>query len=441
MTGKLAAVIQMTSTANKVANMATCKRLIEMAKARGASMAFLPEGFDFIAETKEETLSMAETLDGQTITAYRGIARDNMIALSLGGFHCKSEIKGKTKNTHVIIDQHGNVTATYEKCHLFDVHIPEKGIKLNESDYVEPGKKCQDAVDTPVGKVGLAICYDLRFPELSANLRRRGAEILTFPSAFTVETGIAHWETLLKARAIENQCYVIAAAQIGRHNPKRTSFGHSIIIDPWGTVLAACPEKEGIAIAEIDHHRLVQIRQNMPVNQHHRADIFGAVSTGDFAVGGVGDGRKWPFGQVEIEDSCILMHTKHSFVAVNRKPVVPGHLLVIPRRTGVQRWGDLTPTEVSDLFVLAQQAQKVTEAQYAAPSGMIAIQDGKEAGQTIRQVHVHVLPRKSGDFKKNDDVYKELATHDRGSNVEWRSQEEMEKETCELAEKLRIMKL
>ena len=131
--------------------------------------------------------------------------------------------------------------AKYSKTHLFDVEIPEQGIRLKESDYVSPGKDIVRPVETSIGRIGLGICYDLRFPEFSLALARSGAQILTFPSAFTVATGMAHWESLLRARAIESQCYVVAAAQTGRHNAKRSSYGRTMIVDPWGTVVASQP--------------------------------------------------------------------------------------------------------------------------------------------------------------------------------------------------------
>ena len=165
----------------------------------------------------------------------------NMV-LSLGGFHEKIANETKLANTHVLIVP-GHDLKTYRKTHLFDVEIPDRNVRLKESDYVIPGSEIGQPVDMGSFKIGMGICYDLRFPEFGLALRRAGASILTYPSAFTVPTGSAgHWFALLKARAIENQCYVIAAAQTGNHNPKRSSFGHACIIDPYGCVIAECPE-------------------------------------------------------------------------------------------------------------------------------------------------------------------------------------------------------
>ncbi|XP_078061598.1 deaminated glutathione amidase-like [Mustelus asterias] len=146
---------------------------------------------------------------------------------------------------------------------------------MKESDFTIPGTGIEPPVSTPIGKLGLAICYDLRFPEISLVLTEAGAEILTFPSAFTVTTGLAHWEPLLRARAIETQCYVVAAAQTGKHNEKRTSYGHSMVVDPWGCVVAECNEGRDICYAEIDLQYLWDIRQDMPVSHHRRKDLYG----------------------------------------------------------------------------------------------------------------------------------------------------------------------
>ncbi|CAO3599080.1 unnamed protein product [Absidia cylindrospora] len=145
-----------------------------------------------------------------------------------------------------------------------------------ESDTTQAGSKAVSPIQSPVGSLGLQICYDLRFAELSLQQRRHGAQVLTFPSAFTVKTGMAHWETLLRARAIETQCYVMAAAQVGQHNAKRTSYGHAMIVDPWGTVLARCPDTAipSLAFANIDLDYLANIRLDMPVMNHRRNDIY-----------------------------------------------------------------------------------------------------------------------------------------------------------------------
>lgn len=223
------AVAQMTSKDNKDENLSTCIQLIEKAKSKGVKVLFLPEAFDYIASSKVESVKMAEPLDGFLINKLKDLAKETNMWLSLGGFHEKDGTEeNRIFNSHVLIDSNGEIVAVYRKCHLFDVTL-ETGQKLHESEYVIPGKEIIAPVTSPVGNIGLGICYDLRFPEMSSILARMGAEILTFPSAFTVPTGQAHWEVLLRSRAIENQCYVIAAAQTGVHNAKRSSYGHAMV--------------------------------------------------------------------------------------------------------------------------------------------------------------------------------------------------------------------
>ncbi|XP_038587494.1 deaminated glutathione amidase [Micropterus salmoides] len=270
----VAAVCQVTATPDKEANFSACKQLVEEAKERGAGMVFLPEGFDYIGSSREETLSLSESLTGDTISLYAQLARKLEVWLSLGGFHERGhdwESDRRIYNSHIIINDKGDIISVYRKSHLFDVELPEKGVSLKESAFTIPGPSLTSPVQTPIGKVGLGICYDLRFPELSAALQRHGAEILTYPSAFTVATGAAHWEVLLRARAIETQCFVLAAAQVGRHHEKRSSYGHALAVDPWGEVLGDCGgEKPGMVLVEIDLEKVRSTRRNMPVRQHRR---------------------------------------------------------------------------------------------------------------------------------------------------------------------------
>ncbi|KAG7207850.1 hypothetical protein KM043_009451 [Ampulex compressa] len=271
----LVAVCQMTSTADKMKNMQVVVQLATEAKSRSAAIAFFPEACDYIADNKKDIVAMAEPLSGPTVSTYKKIATAHNIWLSLGGLHeALPDDSQRICNTHILIDNKGEVVSTYRKLHLFDMENKNTGVRLMESDYVLPGHKIKAPVSTPAGKVALSICYDMRFPELSLTLRNMGAEILTFPSAFTYQTGAAHWEVLLRARAIETQCYVVAAAQTGTHNKKRVSWGHAMIVDPWGTVIAQCMEKTGIAIAEIDLDLLEQVRKNMPCENHRRIDLY-----------------------------------------------------------------------------------------------------------------------------------------------------------------------
>lgn len=279
--GGWAAVCQMTVTNNLAQNLSQAEGLIKQAAAQGASMVFLPEAADFIGESREQTASLSQDLSGSTVGVFKDLARHHRVWLSLGGLHVKEGEESRISNTHVVMDAEGEIKASYCKTHLFDVSIPGK-VNLKESDYVKPGEAMVDPLDTPLGRVGLGICYDLRFPEHSLALTKAGAQILTFPSAFTVPTGLAHWEPLLRARAIETQSYVVAAAQVGNHNAKRTSYGHAMIVDPWGVVLAQCRDGVGIAMANIDLDYLASVRQNMPVQQQRRTDLYGGDPPGVF---------------------------------------------------------------------------------------------------------------------------------------------------------------
>lgn len=274
----VAAVCQMTATPDKEANFRTCTRLVEQAKVGGASMVFLPEGFDYIGSSREETLQLSESLDGETISRYTHLARKLDVWLSLGGFHEQGhnwKTDRRIYNSHIIINGQGEIVSVYRKTHLFDVELSSKGVSLKESAFTIPGPRLVPPVQTPIGKVGLGVCYDLRFPELSAALQRHGAEILTYPSAFTVATGTAHWEVLLRARAVETQCFVLAAAQVGAHHSKRASYGHALAVDPWGEVLGDCGgTQEGVTLAHIDLQKLRDIRRDMPVLQHRRQTDF-----------------------------------------------------------------------------------------------------------------------------------------------------------------------
>ncbi|NWS64846.1 NIT1 amidase, partial [Chunga burmeisteri] len=303
----LVAVGQVTSTPDKELNFTACAGLVREAAHRGACLVFLPEGFDYIGSDTAQTLSLAEGLDGDLMGRYAQLARDCGVWLSLGGFHERGQDWPTTQriyNCHVLLDptgesprpcpanrgslapvdvpfprtllSPGHLVAAYRKTHLCDVEL-EGRVTMKESSFTNPGTEIVPPVSTPAGKLGLSICYDLRFPEISLALRRAGAEILTYPSAFTIPTGSAHWEVLLRARAIESQCYVVAAAQTGKNHERRTSYGHALVVDPWGAVVAQCREGPGLCYAEIDLDYLRQIRREIPVHNHRRPDLYGTV--------------------------------------------------------------------------------------------------------------------------------------------------------------------
>ncbi|KAL9226993.1 hypothetical protein vseg_002743 [Gypsophila vaccaria] len=273
------AVAQMTSVNDVATNFATCSRLVKEAAAAGAKLLAFPESFSFVGVEQGESVKIAETLDGPIMQGYCNLAREAKMWLSLGGFQEKGSDDSHLCNTHVIVDDTGNVRSKYRKIHLFDVDVPG-GAVYKESSFTEAGKDIV-AVDSPFGWLGLTVCYDLRFPELYQRLRfEHQAQVLFVPSAFTKITGQAHWEILLRARAIETQCYVIAAAQAGKHNEKRESYGDSLIIDPWGTVVARLPDKisTGIAVADIDFSFIDSVRMKMPIDQQRKPIDQGASS-------------------------------------------------------------------------------------------------------------------------------------------------------------------
>jgi nitrilase len=273
------AAIQMVSTDDVDENLATADRLIALAAERGADLVVLPEVFAVLEGgpmrqygEMEGTGKLQEFLADQ--------ARGNKLIV-VGGTIPLISRPGKRESGDSIIedekvraaclvfDSHGNQIARYDKIHLFDVILNDAQTEYSESDSYEPGSGIV-TLQTPLGYLGLSVCYDMRFPELYREFFKLGVEIVTVPAAFTAVTGEAHWESLLRARAIENQCYVVAAAQGGRHNEKRETWGHSMIIDPWGNVLDCLEKGEGIALANIDIDYLNDIRARMPVREQQK---------------------------------------------------------------------------------------------------------------------------------------------------------------------------
>jgi predicted amidohydrolase len=261
----LAAVAQMTSTADVEANLAAAETLVGEAAARGARFVGLPENFAYL-RAEGQPVPEPQGVDGPWVRRMAELARRHRVTLLLGSI--PEAIPGDTRvhNTAVLLGADGSTLAVYRKIHLFDIDIP--GMEhLKESRAVAPGREVVVA-DTELGPVGLSICYDLRFPELYRELARRGARILAVPSAFTDRTGKAHWEVLLRARAIENLAYVLAPAQFGAHGPGRASHGQAMIVDPWGGVLAQVPDGIGIAVAELDLDRVERLRRELPALDH-----------------------------------------------------------------------------------------------------------------------------------------------------------------------------
>ena len=265
----LAAVIQLNSTADEEANWEQVEVLVQRAAQRGARLVATPENTNFLGP-HEEKIRRAQTLNGEICSRFSELARRLEIQLLLGSFNEKSEDPDHCYNTSVLFGTDGAQLATYRKIHLFDVDVSPE-VRFSESATVLAGEELT-IVDSDLGAMGLTICYDLRFPGIYQELRNRGAQILTVPSAFTLTTGKDHWHSLLRARAIENQCFVLAPAQHGRHDDQglRESYGHSMIVDPWGQILAMAADGPGVVLAEISLQRLDQVRSSMPVFDHRR---------------------------------------------------------------------------------------------------------------------------------------------------------------------------
>ncbi|KAH9504365.1 Nitrilase and fragile histidine triad fusion protein NitFhit [Bulinus truncatus] len=240
----------------------------------------------------------------------------------------------------------------------------------------------------------------MRFPELSLALAHQGAQVITYPSAFTQTTGMAHWE----------------------------------VVDPWGAIIAQCSEGVGICLAEIDLDYVAKVRSEMPVWQHRRTDLYGRYSYS--SVIPPDDQPVYQFGHMTVRSSQVFYRTPLSMAFVNIKPVLPGHVLVSPIRPAASL-SDLSPAEVSDLFTTAQYVASVVKRHFDVPSSTVAVQDGKGAGQTVQHVHVHIVPRKHGDLENNDDIYDELQNHDKWwkDDKKVRSHDEMAAE----AQQLRIL--
>ncbi|KAF0303271.1 Nitrilase and fragile histidine triad fusion protein NitFhit [Amphibalanus amphitrite] len=391
------AALQVTCTDDKAANLALCSSLVEEAAAGGARVVFLPEACDYIAASRQQVVALAEPRDGPTVTAYRALAARLGVWLSVGGLHEATE-KSRVRNTHLLVSPAGQLAASYSKTHLFDVSVPG-GESVRESDYVRPGESLTAPVPTPAGRLGMLICYDLRFPE------------------------------------------------VGRHNEKRASYGHAMIVDPWGRVLADAGERANCVVyADVSAAELARVRDGMPVATQRRVDLYpelnpvplpplaDSAAINSAAAVFPGDNEKFKFGQVTIDGDMVIYRSKLSYAFVNKKCVVPGHVLVVPLSDRL-RLVDLTPAEVADLFQVSQLVQRLVEKVHQATSATVCVQDGPAAGQTIRHVHVHVMPRKPGDFAFNDDVYDALSNHDKGA-PQWREEAEMREECVMLREEL-----
>lgn len=265
-----AAAVQLNSTEDTGRNLATADRLVRDAAGRGAELVVLPEKWNVLGRA-EQMAAAAEPLDGPSLSWARATAAELGIDLVAGSIVERVPERQKLSNTSVHVGPDGQVRAIYRKIHMFDVEVD--GVSYAESDHEEAGR---DVIVTELAggvRLGMSVCYDVRFPELYGVLSARGAQLISVPSAFTLATTRDHWEVLLRARAIENQCFVVAPNQVGAHPPGHRSGGRSAIVDPWGIVLAMAADSETAIVADLDLELLREVRRRLPSLVHRRGDV------------------------------------------------------------------------------------------------------------------------------------------------------------------------
>ncbi|MEK6806916.1 MAG: carbon-nitrogen hydrolase family protein [Pseudomonadota bacterium] len=268
MVNTTAAVVQMNSRDDVAANLAAAERLLVQAAGAGAMLAVLPENFAFMGAHEKDKLAQAEEAGRGTIQKFLARCAQQLKLWIVGGTIPLKAPDGRVFAASLVFNSSGECVARYDKIHLFDVAVGEETYR--ESASIAPGAVRAVVVDTPLGRLGLSVCYDLRFPELFRALSQQGAEILCVPSAFTARTGAAHWDILLRTRAVENLCQVLAPNQCGEHPGGRHTHGHSMIVDAWGSVLAQRADGEGVVLAEIQRAPREHLRKTFPVLDHRR---------------------------------------------------------------------------------------------------------------------------------------------------------------------------
>ncbi len=261
------AALQMASGPQVSANLIEAGRLIEKAAEEGARLAVLPENFAIMGLNDTDKLTVGEEPGRGPIQDFLASAAEKTKLWLVGGTLPIKAADGKVRSSSVVYDDRGNQVGRYDKIHLFDVNVPGTQERYQESSTVEAGTQPL-VLDTPFGRLGVAICYDIRFPELFRQMLAGGLDILAIPSAFTARTGAAHWELLVRTRSVENLCYTVAANQGGFHVNGRETWGHSMIVDPWGMVLSCQPQGAGVVTAEFDPDRLEKVRMAFPALQH-----------------------------------------------------------------------------------------------------------------------------------------------------------------------------
>ena len=264
------AAIQMATGMNVSANLLEAERLISEAAKSGARLVVLPENFAFMGKADREQSTLKEADGDGPLQDFLGQTAARYGVWLVGGtIPMYADDSSKVRAACLVFNGKGNRVARYDKTHLFDVHLVETEERYIESEIIEPGQDVV-VVKTPFGRLGVAVCYDLRFPEIFRKMLDKGVQILAVPSAFTAITGKAHWEILVRARAIENLVYVVAAAQGGYHVSGRETHGHSMIVDPWGTVLVEAPKGPGFIVSSVDKDYLITVRRNFPAIHHRR---------------------------------------------------------------------------------------------------------------------------------------------------------------------------
>lgn len=266
------AAVQMSPTSDRDKNLETATSLMSQAVDGGAKIIGLPEDFSYVGTEAGKLDIATEVDDDKVVKAFRKFAKTHKIAIVCGSIPFKTKSINKVSNTCLVIDSTGKIKARYDKLHLFDVKL-NHDYTLMESGHILKG---DDVVTVDLYRqiVGLSICYDLRFPELYRAMVLRGARIIFVPAAFTLHTGKDHWETLLRARAIENQCYIVAPAQIGQYMKRVQTYGRTMIVDPWGQVISECQDKEDVIICDLDMDYLSDIRKRMPCLEHTHKNTF-----------------------------------------------------------------------------------------------------------------------------------------------------------------------
>jgi nitrilase len=265
----ICAAIQMASGPNVGANLLEAKRWVEKAAATGTRLVVLPENFALMGMTETDKLAVAEVPGEGPIQEFLARTAERLKLWLVGGTLPLRAGGGKVRASCLVFDDRGRQAGRYDKIHLFDVNVPGTEESYRESETIEAGNEPL-VLETPFGALGIAICYDLRFPELFRQMAETGLDILAVPAAFTARTGAAHWEILVRARSVENLCYTIASNQGGFHRNGRETFGHSMVVDPWGKILASLASGAGVVCAEIDRERIRQVRAAFPVLDHRR---------------------------------------------------------------------------------------------------------------------------------------------------------------------------